>query len=127
MGWQFVNDTDFGACDTVVLQSAWQTTRTQSQTIHLSLALVDNPITRAIINTDAPLSPIPVQFWEGDNAYYDERHLTIPCDLPSGNYALTLTLYGITDRGEILPNLPISETSIPFEGHLLTVSAVVIP
>jgi hypothetical protein len=127
MGWQFANKADFGACDTVVIQSAWQTTHMQSQTIHLSLALVDMPITRAVINTDSPLSPIPVQFWEVDNAYYDERRLTIPCDLPSGDYALTLTLYGITDGGEILPNLPISTTSIAFEGHLLVIEPIVIP
>jgi len=127
MGWQWVNDSRFDACESITLQTAWMARVAQSQTTHLSIALVDNPITHAIIAVDAPLSPIPIQFWEVDKPYYDERKLTIPCELPSGNYLLTLTLYGITDGGEILPNLPISETIITSEGHLLVVGEVVIP
>ncbi|MDX2076353.1 MAG: hypothetical protein SFZ02_07965 [bacterium] len=124
MGWRFVGDTDFEACETITLQTAWTANIAQAQTIHLSFALVDNPITRAILNTDAPISPIPVQFWDVDKPYYDERLLTIPCDLPSGTYSLTLTLYGITDGGDILPNLPLSDTMLPAEGHLLVIGSV---
>ncbi|MDX2076354.1 MAG: hypothetical protein SFZ02_07970 [bacterium] len=127
MGWQWVNEPRFDACETITLQTAWMARVSQSQTTHLSIALVDNPITQGIITVDAPVSPIPIQFWEVDKPYYDERTLTIPCDLPSGNYLLTLTLYGITDGGEILPNLPISDTTIASEGHLLVVGEVVIP
>jgi len=126
VGYQFVGDTDFEACDTITLQTAWMTDNIQNQHIQLSLALTDNPITRAVTNTDSALSPIPVQFWDVDKAYYDERHLTIPCDLPSGNYLLTLTVYPISDEGDILPNLSVTSTEMRLDGHLLVINTVVI-
>jgi hypothetical protein len=126
LGYQFVGDANFGACETITLQTAWMTSDTQPQTIHLSLALVDYPITRAVANTDSPVSPIPVQFWETNKTYYDERYLTVPCDIPSGEYALTITLYGVSDEGEILPNLPIRDTNHTIEGHLLVIQEVFI-
>ncbi|MCL4254051.1 MAG: hypothetical protein KJ043_09760, partial [Anaerolineae bacterium] len=125
-GYQFIGDTDFEACDTVILQTAWITDTIQNQTIQLSLALTDDPITRAITNTDSALSPIPIQFWDMDKPYYDERYLTVPCDLPSGNYLLILTLYPITDEGDILPNLSVTDTELRVDGHLLGIEEVII-
>lgn len=121
MGWQFIGDENFEACATITLQTVWTATIAQTQTIHLSLALVDNPITRAVINADAPISPIPIQFWDVDTPYYDERRLTLPCDLPIGAYSLTLSLYGISDTGDILPNLPVTSDTIRTQGHLLII------
>jgi len=121
MGWQFIGDENFEACATITLQTVWTATIAQTQTIHLSLALVDNPITRAVINADAPISPIPIQFWDVDTPYYDERRLTLPCDLPIGAYSLTLSLYGISDTGDILPNLPVTSDTIRTQGHLLVI------
>ena len=127
MGYQFIGDDTFEACDTITLQTAWGANAIPQTAMQLSFALVNNPITSSISNTDGQVSPIPVQFWESGRLYYDERYLTIPCDLPSGNYALTLTLYGITDGGEILPNLTVNSPNIPIEGHLLVIQRVVIP
>jgi hypothetical protein len=124
LGYQFVGDADFGACDTITLQTAWQANPIPQTPIQLSLALTDYPITRAVMNIDAPVSPISIQFWEVDKPYYDERYLTIPCDLPSGEYALTITLYGISDGGEILPNLTVGNTDLDVERHLLVIIKV---
>ena len=124
MGYQFVGDADFGACETITLQTAWQAKNIPQTAMQLSLALVDSPITRSIINTDGQVSPIPVQFWESGGIYYDERYLTIPCDLPIGDYLLTITLYPITDKGEALLNLSISNTELQIEGHLLVIGGV---
>jgi len=126
MQWQGLGK-EFAVCNTLTLQTAWTINAPQAQTVHLSLALVDYPITHAIVTADAPISPIPVPFWDVNMPYYDERYLTIPCDLDSGNYALTLTLYGITDGGEILPNLSVNSVIIPIEGHLLVIQQFVIP
>jgi hypothetical protein len=124
VGYRWVGDTDFGACDTIILQTAWMTDAPQHQHIQLSLALTDDPITRAITNIDSAVSPIPMPFWEIDKAYYDERHLSIPCDLPVGDYLLTLTLYPITDGGGILPNLGVMASEMRAEGHLLVIGEV---
>ncbi|PJF29267.1 MAG: hypothetical protein CUN52_09265 [Phototrophicales bacterium] len=126
VGYQWVGDTDFGACDTIILQTAWMTDAPVQGHIQLSLALTDDPITRAITNTDSAISPISIPFWEIDKAYYDERYLSIPCDLPSGDYRLTLTAYPITDGGDILPNLRVMDSQMRIEGHLLVIGEVVI-
>jgi hypothetical protein len=86
------------ACQTLRLQSWWRSGAVPEQNYSLTLVLRGadgNPV----LNRDAAIGDTLMQLWEPEQFYFDERLLTLPCDLPAGDYDMALGLYAQGDGG----------------------------
>jgi hypothetical protein len=90
-GWRVVDAEDAAACDTITVQSWWRRSDAPPNVeTRMTLALVPSDWSRGIANVDAPPGIVPIMEWEPGALYGDERRITLPCDLPPGDYLLAV-------------------------------------
>jgi hypothetical protein len=101
--WKLINGEDASACDTVTLESWWIAYDVPAANYSATLLLADAN-NEKIVNTDGSPAGIEMMVWEPNLLYSDTRSLTLPCDLPPGDYSLQLGLYNF----ETFADLPIT-------------------
>lgn len=103
-GWQLNDSVQVQPCQTISVDTWWETD-TPSPTLYSSTLVIANQDGQGVANADdMPGGIFLTSIWEPDTFYFDERQLTIPCDIESGQYNLLLGLYNI----ETVENLPVN-------------------
>ncbi len=92
----------FAPCQTVTVKSWWKADSIPTANYGLHLQLVDSE-GNLLVETASGLTPVPTLLWTPDLYYLDERSLTLPCDLPAGEYHLRFFIQN-PDTGEFLPS-----------------------
>lgn len=93
-------------CQTISVDTWWQTDITEDTLYNSTLVIADEN-GQGIANADAnPGGIFLTSIWEPDTLYFDERHLTVPCDTPSGEYLLLLGLYNVETIENLGVNAP---------------------
>jgi hypothetical protein len=95
---------DAQPCEALTVTSWWKIRETPPRNYSASLMLV-NEAGEKITNVDAGLAGIDLGVWVPDLFYPDTRTITLPCDLPPGNYELELMLYDF----ETFESLPVTD------------------
>lgn len=92
-------------CETIRVQSWWQAEQVPQFNYSATLVLL-SPDGQPLAQKDAAIGDNLLQLWTAERLYFDERLLTLPCDLPAGDYQLAWGMYHQTDTG--FQNLPAS-------------------
>lgn len=101
--WAFNNDVEIQPCQTISLDTWWQIDEATTELYSTTLVIADTN-GQGVVNADGfPGEVILTPQWEVDHLYFSERELTVPCDIPAGDYLLLLGMY---DVGTIT-NLPV--------------------
>ncbi|MBZ0308746.1 MAG: hypothetical protein K8I82_21945, partial [Anaerolineae bacterium] len=96
------SDENFASCQTVTVKSWWKTDSIPTANYGLHFQLVDSE-QNLLVETARGLTPVPTLLWSPEQYYLDERSLTLPCDLPAGEYHLRFFIQN-PDTGEFLPS-----------------------
>jgi hypothetical protein len=92
------DDTFVLPCERIIVESWWQNLNPITLDYSITLSIFGDAA--GIIFTDrAP--PTPTTEWQAESLYPDVRALDIPCDMPRGDYPLTLGIH--SDDGQFLP------------------------
>lgn len=94
--WRYRDDVRVRPCQTIRLESWWRLLQPVSSNYTLTLVLADGQ-GQGIVRNDSAPGGIDTLLWQMDQPYVDVRVLTLPCDLPAGEYPLLLGLYGVMD------------------------------
>jgi len=87
-----VNATSFQPCENVYFTSWWSSATVPQHNYGTTLVLVA-PDGRNVAQKDTTVADIPMQLWEANHPYFDERVLTVPCDAAPGEYQLKMGMY----------------------------------
>ncbi|RMF77177.1 MAG: hypothetical protein D6737_18465 [Chloroflexi bacterium] len=119
--WTLRDDVTVQPCQTIALESWWQVDAAPPANVSMTLVLVDaNGI--GIVNTDGTPADSYTETWQPARLYLDERTLTIPCDLPPGEYPLLTGLYDL----ETVETLPVTlPDGSPVVGHAYLTTLIV--
>lgn len=79
-------------CQTIAVESWWQTNRRQPTNDNVTLVLTTTD-GENIAQNDGPPADTLLQLWRPNRLYVDARQLTIPCDTPAGEYVLLIGVY----------------------------------
>jgi hypothetical protein len=82
-------------CQPITVQSWWTSEDVLPNNYALAVLLINAEGT-VISESQSALTPVPNQFWQPEQLYLDERVFFVPCELPAGEYDLTLW---VTDAG----------------------------
>ena len=93
------------ACDDINVSSFWTAEDEIPLDYSGSLRLLNADGVK-VAQSDAGLGVLGSSQWEVDGLYADERTLTVPCDLPPGDYRLTLGVYYYQAPDEFLATIP---------------------
>ncbi|MFZ4815478.1 MAG: glycosyltransferase family 39 protein [Phototrophicaceae bacterium] len=85
-------DVNVNACEPVLIESWWQTEASLPANYNMSYSLIAADGGVALTDHGTLSNVLSLQ-WQPDEFYYDGRSITLPCDLPAGNYALVMTVY----------------------------------
>jgi hypothetical protein len=88
-------------CQPITVQSWWTSEDVLPNNYALAVLLIDADGT-VISQSQSALTPVPSPFWQPEQLYLDERVFFVPCELPAGEYHLTLW---VTDAGTGDPRL----------------------
>jgi hypothetical protein len=103
-GWVLKDSVEIQACQTISIDTWWQTEQ-GSNTLYSSTLVIADENGQGVVNADdMPGGYAMTSLWQPDQLYFDERQLTIPCDIKAGQYNLLLGLYEI----ETIENLPVN-------------------
>ena len=103
-GWTLKDSVEIQPCQTIALDTWWQT-QNESNKLYSSTLVIANADGQGIANADyMPGGYAMTPLWQPDQLYFDERQLTVPCDIEAGQYNLLLGLYNI----ETVENLPVN-------------------
>ncbi|MBN2305379.1 MAG: hypothetical protein JXQ72_12915 [Anaerolineae bacterium] len=98
--WAFSRTTT-RACHTITVDTWWEITGDMEKTYTLSLQTIDGQ--NVIVQRQHPFAPA-LYSDDGDAPAFELLGITIPCDTPSGDYTVTLTLYtGDASAGDPVP------------------------
>jgi hypothetical protein len=86
--WELKDSVDVSPCQSVEVESWWQTNSLIDTPYRLSLILADNS-GQVAIHEGVPANVFTIE-WEVEKNYRDISQLTIPCDITQGNYNLLL-------------------------------------
>jgi hypothetical protein len=105
LGWKVVRNTRVHPCDVLKLQSWW--TVTAPVPVDYSMTYALNPADQddGIVRTDGAPAGSQMRLWQPDSLFYDERELTVPCDIKPGDYYLVAGIYD-WQNGESLWVMP---------------------
>lgn len=95
-GWQFRDSVQVSRCQTVTLETLWSVEARQTFDYSLTVTLADVSGVGAA-RSDGDPAGLPMSQWQPGQLYLDRRGLTIPCDLPPGEYPLLVGLYDYRD------------------------------
>ncbi len=99
--WQLLNDNQVQPCQTITLESWWQSQTIPDQNYNITVALA-NADGNGVTQSDGAPSDILTGLWQAEQLYVDERQLTIPCDLAPGDYNLVLGMYALDNPDQRL-------------------------
>lgn len=89
--WTLLEDVTVAACDSVTFESWWRAATPPPVNYSMALVLVGADGVGVTRSDGAPSVVLPQQ-WLPDRVYLDRRALTVPCDLPPGEYPLLLSI-----------------------------------
>lgn len=104
VGYDWPQNRQIKAGETVPLTLYWETLTSPGQNLNLFIHLVDPATHNQVAGFDAPPG-FPTTFWQPGYTLIDARHLTLPADLPPGDYELWLGWYDL----ETLTRLPLAD------------------
>ena len=105
--WELNDSVEVAPCQTISVDTWWQTD-VMADTLYSSTLVIANADGQGVANADdMPGGVFMTPLWETDELYFDERQLTIPCDIESGSYNLLLGFYDI-GTVETDGNLPVN-------------------
>lgn len=103
-GWTLNDSVEIQPCQTISVDTWWQTD-SPSDKLYSSTLVIADENGQGIANADdMPGGYTMTSLWQPDQLYFDERHLTVPCDIQAGQYNLLLGFYDI----ETVVNLPVN-------------------
>ncbi|NJL95907.1 MAG: hypothetical protein HC915_20345 [Anaerolineae bacterium] len=85
-------------CASIRLQSWWRSEAVPLHNYSLTVILTTQDGT-PVLNLDGAIGETLMQLWEPERLYFDDRHLTLPCDLTAGTYDIRLGLYWQSEQG----------------------------
>lgn len=103
-GWQLNDSVQVQPCQTISVDTWWETDTTSPKLYSSTLVIADQSGQGVANADDMPGGIFLTSVWEPDTLYFDERNLTIPCDIETGQYNLLLGLYDL----ETVENLPVN-------------------
>ena len=103
-GWTLNDSVEIQPCQTISVDTWWQTDSISDKLYSSTLVIADENGQGLVNADDMPGGYYPTPLWQPDQHYFDERYLTVPCDIPPGQYNLLLGLYDI----ETVINLPVN-------------------
>ena len=85
---------EWKACDSLTFRTLWRTQTPIEMGYGYSMTLsLRSEWGEVLARTDAPLSYTESHLWVAGQVYLDERLLTLPCDLGTGRYQVSLGIY----------------------------------
>lgn len=98
-----VDEVQQNPCGTLELETWWQTNNLLDTNYSLTMVLA-NEDGNGVVNIDGSPANLLTGLWETNRYYLDERTLRIPCDLPTGDYPLLISIYdsATIEHAEIL-------------------------
>jgi len=102
--WQLNDSVQVTPCQTISVDTWWQTDVSSDMLYSSTLVIADQNGQGVANADDMPGGVFMTPLWEPDTLYFDERELTVPCDIEVGKYNLLLGLYDI----ETVENLPVN-------------------
>ena len=103
-GWTLNDSVEVQPCQMINLDTWWQTDNPSDAQYSSTLVIADESGQGIANADDMPGGFYTTPLWQPDQLYFDERQLTIPCDIQEGQYSLLLGLYDI----ETVDNLPVN-------------------
>ena len=108
LDWRLKDDNQVTVCQPITVDSWWSINNETDQLYSSTLVIADENGQGAANSDNVPGGLYLTSIWQPDRPYFDERQLTIPCDLPAGDYALSLGMYAIPSaENTALQNLEI--------------------
>lgn len=99
-GWQISAGETVAACDTMTVETVWSTDEPLNTAYSLTVVLAAEQ--GGVAHSDGTPSTLETTDWTRNRRYYDQRTLTVPCDLDAGNYSLLFSLYVPEEDGSNL-------------------------
>ena len=90
--WTLLDDVNRRQCDTITIESWWQTPQGASANYNLTLVLAGQD-GNGVAQSDGSPGESLTKLWQADTWHLDTRTLMIPCDLEAGSYNLLLGVY----------------------------------
>ncbi len=100
-GWNLPDGVTVRACQDVLFESWWQALDAPGVDLGIGLVLADAS-GQGVAKVDAEPSGARTIDWEAGTYHLDGRTLTVPCDLPPGDYPLLIGLHDLVSA-EPLP------------------------
>lgn len=105
--WDLNNSVEVAPCQTISVDTWWQTA-VMTDTLYSSTLVIADANGQGVANADdMPGGIFETPRWEPEQLYFDERQLTIPCEIESGSYNLLLGFYDI-GTVDSTGNLPVN-------------------
>ncbi len=96
--WTLKSDVNVHACQSINVQSWWGLQQAATTNYSLSLTLVNTSDGQGVTHSDSAVGANETLLWQTKRSYFDERSLTIPCDLATGDYSLLYSVYSLQDN-----------------------------
>jgi len=93
-GWELPEGVNVRACQSVPFASWWHALAAPEADLGIGLVLA-NADGMGVTRTDAEPSGARTIDWAADTYHLDRRTLTVPCDLPPGDYPLLIGLHDL--------------------------------
>ncbi|NJL93305.1 MAG: hypothetical protein HC915_06015 [Anaerolineae bacterium] len=97
MDWTLIGGDSPRPCDDIILQSWWRSDAVPLHNYSTTLMVIQG--NENFAQKDDAIGETLMLLWEAGQFYYDERILTLPCDLPPGDYQLMLQMYWVNENG----------------------------
>lgn len=108
ISWRLNDSVQVQPCQDISLETWWTVDAPLDALYSLTLVIA-NQSGQGISQADgAPGELYPTSIWQPGQRYFDERILTVPCDIEAGEYALLLGLYDVLQ--DEIRNLPVKST-----------------
>ena len=120
LDWRLKDDHQARACQTITVDSWWSINKETERLFSSTLVIADENGQGAANSDNVPGGVYLTSIWQPRRPYFDERQLTIPCDLPAGEYPLSLGLYPLPAQESAPPqNLEIHSATGEASGRYL--------
>lgn len=108
LDWRLNGAHEVSACHTITVDSWWSINQETEQLYSSTLVIADQHGQGAANSDNVPGGAYLTSIWLRGRPYFDQRQLTIPCDLPPGEYPLLLGMYALPpDESAALQNLEV--------------------
>jgi len=107
LDWRLLDAADIATCQPLTLET-WWSVESPVDALYSSTVVLVGQDGNGVVNADnVPGGVTPTSLWQPGNVYFDKRSLSIPCDVPPGEYALLLGMYKLPDAGAPLQRLAV--------------------